>query len=81
MQARRPSPLNNLLLAALPWDEYHLLLRYTQALMAQIAQTAVCNQRHPVERRLCRLVLCCLGRPPSRSRPVPLVQLPETCGG
>jgi CRP-like cAMP-binding protein len=43
----------------------HLLLRYTQRLMAQIAQTAVCNQRHSLEQRLCRLVLSCLDRLPS----------------
>ncbi len=43
----------------------HVLLRYTQALMAQISQTAVCNQHHTLEQRLCRLVLCCLDRLPS----------------
>jgi len=42
-----------------------ILLRYTQALMAQIAQTAVCNQHHSLEQRLCRLVLSCLDRLPS----------------
>ena len=35
----------------------HLLLRYTQALMTQISQTAVCNRLHPVERHLCRWLL------------------------
>ena len=35
----------------------HLLLRYTQALMTQISQTAVCNRLHPVERQLCRWLL------------------------
>jgi CRP-like cAMP-binding protein len=34
-----------------------LLLRYTQALVTQIAQTAVCNRLHSVEQRLCRLLL------------------------
>lgn len=34
-----------------------LLLRYTQSLITQIAQTAVCNRLHPVEKRLCRLLL------------------------
>ncbi|HEX8176457.1 MAG TPA: Crp/Fnr family transcriptional regulator [Pyrinomonadaceae bacterium] len=34
-----------------------LLLKYTQALMTQIAQTAVCNRLHPVEQRLCRWLL------------------------
>lgn len=35
----------------------HLLLRYTQALMTQISQTAVCNRLHPLERQLCRWLL------------------------
>jgi CRP-like cAMP-binding protein len=34
-----------------------LLLRYTQALITQIAQTAVCNRLHPIEKRLCRWLL------------------------
>ena len=34
-----------------------LLLKYTQALLTQIAQTAVCNRLHPVEKRLCRWLL------------------------
>ncbi len=34
-------------------------LRYTQALITQIAQTAVCNRLHPVEQRLCRWLLLC----------------------
>jgi CRP-like cAMP-binding protein len=34
-----------------------MLLRYTQALITQISQTAVCNSQHPVEQRLCRLLL------------------------
>lgn len=36
---------------------HHLLLRYTQALVTQISQTAVCNRLHPVERQLCRWLL------------------------
>lgn len=35
----------------------HLLLRYTQALITQISQTAVCNRLHSVERQLCRWIL------------------------
>jgi CRP-like cAMP-binding protein len=35
----------------------HLLLRYTQSLMTQISQTAVCNRLHSVEQRLCRWLL------------------------
>jgi len=34
-----------------------LLLRYTQALITQISQTAVCNRLHPLEQRLCRWLL------------------------
>jgi CRP-like cAMP-binding protein len=35
----------------------HLLLRYTQALMTQMSQTAVCNRLHTVEQQLCRWLL------------------------
>ncbi len=42
-----------------------LLLRYTQALVTQFGQTAVCNRHHQVEQQLCRLVLACLDRLPS----------------
>ncbi|HET9530235.1 MAG TPA: Crp/Fnr family transcriptional regulator [Blastocatellia bacterium] len=34
-----------------------LLLRYTQALITQISQTAVCNRLHPIEQQLCRWLL------------------------
>ncbi|HYP29062.1 MAG TPA: Crp/Fnr family transcriptional regulator [Blastocatellia bacterium] len=34
-----------------------LLLRYTQALMTQISQTAVCNRLHPIDQQLCRWLL------------------------
>jgi len=40
----------------------HVLLRYTQALITQISQTAVCNRLHPVEKRLCRWLLLCHDR-------------------
>jgi CRP-like cAMP-binding protein len=40
----------------------HLLLRYTQALLTQIAQTAACNRHHLLEQQLCRLLLLCLDR-------------------
>ena len=43
----------------------HLLLRYTQALMTQISQTAVCNRHHAVEQQLCRWLLLTLDRLPS----------------
>src|SRR5213076_1963620 len=43
----------------------HLLLRYTQALIAQMTQTAVCNRHHSVEQQLCRWLLLTLDRLPS----------------
>lgn len=42
-----------------------LLLRYTQALMTQMSQTAVCNRHHPVEQQLCRWLLQTLDRKPT----------------
>jgi CRP-like cAMP-binding protein len=50
-------------------DEFHrhgemqiLLLRYTQALITQMAQTAVCNRHHTVDQQLCRWLLLSLDR-------------------
>ena len=50
-------------------DEFHrsgevqlLLLRYTQALITQMAQTAVCNRHHSVNQQLCRWLLLSLDR-------------------
>jgi len=43
----------------------HLLLRYTQALITQISQTAVCNRHHSVEQQLCRWLLLTIDRLPS----------------
>lgn len=40
----------------------HLLLRYTQALITQISQTAACNRHHTLEQRLCRWLLLSLDR-------------------
>ncbi|MDZ4255569.1 MAG: Crp/Fnr family transcriptional regulator, partial [Sulfuritalea sp.] len=42
-----------------------LLLRYTQALMTQMSQTAACNRHHSVEQQLCRWLLLTLDRVPS----------------
>jgi CRP-like cAMP-binding protein len=42
-----------------------LLLRYTQALIAQVAQTAACNRHHSVEQQFCRWLLSTLDRTPS----------------
>jgi len=40
----------------------HLMLRYTQALMTQMAQTAVCNRHHSIDQQLCRWLLLSLDR-------------------
>jgi len=40
----------------------HVLLRYTQALITQMSQTAVCNRHHSVEQQLCRWLLMSLDR-------------------
>jgi cAMP-binding proteins - catabolite gene activator and regulatory subunit of cAMP-dependent protein kinases len=42
-----------------------LLLRYTQALITQMSQTAVCNRHHSLEQQLCRWLLLTLDRLPS----------------
>ena len=53
-------------------EEFHraaplqdLLLRYAQALLTQMGQTAVCNRHHPVEQQFCRWLLLSLDRLPS----------------
>lgn len=43
-------------------DLHQLLLRYTQSLMTQMAQTAVCNRHHSIEQQLCRWLLLSLDR-------------------
>src|SRR6185369_6251571 len=42
-----------------------LMLRYTQSLISQMSQTAVCNRHHSVEQQLCRWLLTTLDRVPS----------------
>jgi CRP-like cAMP-binding protein len=42
-----------------PGPLQHSLLRYTQAFITQVSQTAVCNRLHSVEQRLCRWLLLC----------------------
>lgn len=42
----------------------HLLLRYTQALLTQMAQTAVCNRHHSLDQQLCRWLLLSMDRLP-----------------
>ena len=39
-----------------------LMLRYTQALITQISQTAVCNRHHPIDKQLCRWLLLSMDR-------------------
>jgi CRP-like cAMP-binding protein len=46
-------------------DLQHMLLRYTQALITQMAQTAVCNRHHSVDQQLCRWLLLSLDRLPT----------------
>ncbi|MBO1895755.1 MULTISPECIES: Crp/Fnr family transcriptional regulator [unclassified Shewanella] len=55
--------------ASILFDEFNdnqnlreLLLRYTQALMAQMAQTAICNRHHSIDQQLCRWLLLSLDR-------------------
>jgi CRP-like cAMP-binding protein len=43
----------------------HLLLRYTQALIAQTGQIVMCYRHHSLEQQLCRWILACLDRLPS----------------
>src|SRR5207253_98531 len=84
MRTRR-SPKQNHLLAALPAAvikaEFarggalqRLLLRYTQALITQMTQTAVCNRHHMLEQQLCRWLLLSLDRLPA-NQPVMTQQL------
>jgi CRP-like cAMP-binding protein len=42
----------------------HLLLRYTQALLAQMAQTTACNRHHAIDQQLCRWLLLSIDRLP-----------------
>jgi CRP-like cAMP-binding protein len=51
-------------------DMLNLLLRYTQALIIQMAQTAVCNRHHTVDQQLCRRLLLLLDRVPSTTLPM-----------
>ena len=58
--------MQNRLLCALPLEEFarggvfqHTILRYSHTFLTQLSQTAVCNQLHSVEQRLCRWLLEC----------------------
>jgi CRP-like cAMP-binding protein len=43
-------------------DMLHILLRYTQALLTQMTQAAICNRHHSIEQQLCRWLLLSLDR-------------------
>jgi len=58
----------------------HLLLRYTQALIAQTGQIALCNRYHLLEQRLCRWILSCLDRLPSNELTVTQELIAEMLG-
>jgi CRP-like cAMP-binding protein len=58
----------------------HVLLRYTQALITQMSQTAVCNRHHSVEQQLCRWLLSTLDRVPAREFVVTQEQIAVTLG-
>jgi len=57
------------------------LLRYTQALITQICQTAVCNRLHSVEQRLCRWILLCHDRLKSNELPMTQEFISNMLGG
>lgn len=59
----------------------HLLLRYMQALMTQMAQTAFCIQNHTLDQQLCRRLLLCLDRHHSGEAAMPQALLPGGPGG
>jgi CRP-like cAMP-binding protein len=57
-----------------------LLLRYTQALFTQMAQTALCNRHHCVEQQLCRWLLLNLDRLPSNELVITQELIANTLG-
>lgn len=59
----------------------HLLLLYTQALITQISQTAVCNRLHSVEKRLCRWLLLSQDRVQSDELPMTQEFISNMLGG
>jgi len=58
----------------------HLLLRYTQALITQVAQTAVCNRHHSIDQQLCRWLLLSLDRSQGRDLQVTQELIAEMLG-
>ena len=61
-------------------DVMHLLLRYTQALIAQMSQTAVCNRFHALDRQLCRCLLLCFDRVPGTKLAITQEVIANTLG-
>ncbi len=61
-------------------DVRRVLLRYTQALLTQMAQTAVCNRHHEVAQQLCRWMLSMLDRVGSREIPMTHQQIADMLG-
>lgn len=57
-----------------------LLLRYTQALIAHMAQTAVCNRHHPIDQQLCRWLLLGLDRQPGNELAITQEQIAQMLG-
>jgi CRP-like cAMP-binding protein len=60
---------------------HQMLLRYTQALITQISQTAVCNRLHSVEQRLCRWLLLIHDRMDSEELPMTQEFIASMLGG
>jgi CRP-like cAMP-binding protein len=58
----------------------HLLLRYTQALITHMAQTAVCNRHHPIGKQLCRWLLMGQDRQPGNQLKVTQEQIAQRLG-
>ena len=58
----------------------NILLLYTQALMTQMAQTAVCNRHHSVEKQLCRWLLLTLDRQPTNELVITQEQIASLLG-
>jgi CRP-like cAMP-binding protein len=58
----------------------HLLLRYMQALITQMAQTAVCNRHHSLDQQLCRLLLLILDRLPGDELPMTQARIATMLG-
>jgi CRP-like cAMP-binding protein len=56
------------------------LLRYTQALLAQMAQTVICNRHHSIDQQLCRWLLLTLDRVPQQELVVTQEQIAATLG-